>query len=149
MTKVTFRQRLGWLLPEGGDSRDITIKRLQNQLDEITQILADNRLMKLVQEVGGPSEGRSKRLKDPPRGSQNRKQRESCADLESRSDSNSVAPSKRRVSPGRARSSMDLRETINTKLPIGLIASFHQLTESFVTRFVINTKVPKGVDSLF
>ncbi|GFZ09797.1 hypothetical protein Acr_21g0003960 [Actinidia rufa] len=113
----------------------------------MTQILADNRLIKLVQEAGGPSEGRSKRLKDPPQGGQNRKQREYRADLESQSDSNSVAPSARRVSPGRARSSVDLRETINTKLPAGLIGSFHQLTESFVTRFVINTKVSKGVDS--
>ena len=33
------------------------------------------------------------------------------------------------------------------KLPIGSIESFHQLTKSFVARFVINTKVPKGVRS--
>ena len=30
----------------------------------------------------------------------------------------------------------------------GLIGSFHQLTESFIVRFVINTKAPKGVGSL-
>ena len=34
------------------------------------------------------------------------------------------------------------------KLPVGSIANFHQLTESFVARFVINTKVPKGEGSL-
>ncbi|XP_057495649.1 uncharacterized protein LOC130780645 [Actinidia eriantha] len=34
------------------------------------------------------------------------------------------------------------------KLPQGLIENFHQLTESFMARFVINTKVPKGVGSL-
>ncbi|GFS46134.1 hypothetical protein Acr_00g0100320 [Actinidia rufa] len=34
------------------------------------------------------------------------------------------------------------------KLPPGSIENFHQLTESFVARFVINTKVPKGVGSL-
>ena len=34
------------------------------------------------------------------------------------------------------------------KLPAGSIDNFHQLTESFVVQFVIDTKVPKGVDSL-
>ena len=34
------------------------------------------------------------------------------------------------------------------KLPKGLIKSFHQLTESFVAQFIINTKAPKGVSSL-
>ena len=31
------------------------------------------------------------------------------------------------------------------RLPAGSIGSFHQLTESFITRFVINTKALKGV----
>ena len=34
------------------------------------------------------------------------------------------------------------------KLPAGSIKSFHQLTESFVARFDINMKAPKGVGSL-
>ena len=33
------------------------------------------------------------------------------------------------------------------QLPAGSIKNFHQLTKSFVVRFVINTKVPKGVGS--
>ena len=42
----------------------------------------------------------------------------------------------------------DLRLKWFDKLPAGTIWSFHQLTESFVTLFVINTKAPKGVVSL-
>ena len=34
------------------------------------------------------------------------------------------------------------------QLPVGSIRSFHQLTESFIARFVINTKAVKGVGSL-
>ena len=34
------------------------------------------------------------------------------------------------------------------KLPAGSIGSFHQLTESFVAQFVINTKAPKSASSL-
>ena len=34
------------------------------------------------------------------------------------------------------------------KLPTGSIENFHQLTESFVAHFIINTKAPKGVRSL-
>ena len=34
------------------------------------------------------------------------------------------------------------------KLPKGLIKNFHQLTESFVARFVINTKAMKGAGLL-
>ena len=34
------------------------------------------------------------------------------------------------------------------KLPARSIENFHQLTESFVAQFVINTKAPKGVGSL-
>ena len=33
------------------------------------------------------------------------------------------------------------------KLPARLIENFHQLTESFVAQFMINTKAPKGVGS--
>ena len=33
-------------------------------------------------------------------------------------------------------------------MPLGSIRCFHQLTESFVAQFVINTKAPKGVDFL-
>ncbi|GFZ09787.1 hypothetical protein Acr_21g0003860 [Actinidia rufa] len=42
----------------------------------------------------------------------------------------------------------DLRLKWFDKLPAGSIKNFHQLTESFVTRFVNNTKAPKGVGSL-
>ena len=48
-TKATSKQRPNPLLLEGENSRDITIKRLQAQLDEMTQILVDNRLMKPLQ----------------------------------------------------------------------------------------------------
>ncbi|GFZ08917.1 hypothetical protein Acr_20g0007250 [Actinidia rufa] len=149
-TKAALKQRPGRLLPEGEDSRDITIKRLQAQLDEMKQILVDNKLMKQPRiDKGEPSRGKS------------------------RGDySGSMASSKRRVSPCRAQSSMDLRDTLNAKrnlegdlrkklnnriavalkwfdkLLAGSIESFHQLTESFMARFVINTKALKGVSSL-
>ena len=42
------RKRPGQLLPKGRDSWDITIKRLQAQVAEMTQILVDNKLMKLA-----------------------------------------------------------------------------------------------------
>ena len=35
------------------------------------------------------------------------------------------------------------------KLPVGSIESFQQLTELLVARFIINTKVSKGVGSFF
>ena len=68
MAKATSRQKPDPLLPEGGDSQDITIKRLQTQLAEMAQILVDNRLMKPAQAAeGGPSADRSKRSNLPPR----------------------------------------------------------------------------------
>ncbi|GFY87990.1 hypothetical protein Acr_05g0016290 [Actinidia rufa] len=42
----------------------------------------------------------------------------------------------------------DLRLKWFDKLPIGSIRSFYQLTESFMARFVINTKALKGVSFL-
>ncbi|GFS42906.1 hypothetical protein Acr_00g0082450 [Actinidia rufa] len=39
----------------------------------------------------------------------------------------------------------DLRLKWFDKLPVGSIENFHQLTKSFIARFVINTKAPKGV----
>ncbi|GFS37095.1 hypothetical protein Acr_00g0049800 [Actinidia rufa] len=58
MAKASSRQRPGWLLPEGKDSQDINIKRLQAQMAEMTQILVDNKLMKPAQiAVGGPFKG--------------------------------------------------------------------------------------------
>ncbi|GFZ06702.1 hypothetical protein Acr_18g0008720 [Actinidia rufa] len=71
--------------------------------------------------TAGPTEGRSKRLKDPRQEGREGKQRESLIDLESQSDSKFV----------------------------DLLKNFHQLTESFVARFIINTKAPKGVFSSF
>ncbi|GFS39667.1 hypothetical protein Acr_00g0064270 [Actinidia rufa] len=57
--KATSKQRLVQLLLQGRDSRDITFKRLQAQLTEMTQILVDNILMKSAQATeGGPYEGR-------------------------------------------------------------------------------------------
>ncbi|GFZ08745.1 hypothetical protein Acr_20g0005530 [Actinidia rufa] len=93
MAKATSKQRPGRLLLEGGDSRDITIKRLQAQLVERTQIMVDNKLMKPPQiEEGEPSKGRPRDLRDPPRRTE--KRHESHADLESKGDSKSVASSK-------------------------------------------------------
>ncbi|GFZ15804.1 hypothetical protein Acr_25g0002130 [Actinidia rufa] len=42
MAKATSKHRPGRLLLEGDDSRDITIKCLQAQLDKMTQIMIDN-----------------------------------------------------------------------------------------------------------
>ena len=42
----------------------------------------------------------------------------------------------------------DLRLKWFDKFPVGSIENFHQLTKSFVARFVINTKARKGVGSL-
>ena len=51
------------LLLKGEESQNITLKRLQTQLVEMTQILVDNRLMKPTQMVErGSSEERSRRL---------------------------------------------------------------------------------------
>ena len=68
MAKATTKQKPSQLLPKGGDNWDITIKRLQAQMAEMTRILVDNILTKLPQIVEvGPSKGRSGGLKDPPR----------------------------------------------------------------------------------
>ncbi|GFS36490.1 hypothetical protein Acr_00g0046270 [Actinidia rufa] len=45
---VTSGQNPGRLLPKGEDNRDIIIEFLQRQLGELTQIMVDSRLMKLV-----------------------------------------------------------------------------------------------------
>ena len=72
--------------------------------------------MKLAQIVEeGPLEGRSEGLKNPPQRAHREKRRESYDDLKSQGDSKSVASSKRRVSPHRAHSSVNLRETLNAK----------------------------------
>ena len=42
----------------------------------------------------------------------------------------------------------DLRLKWFDKLPLGSIKSFLYLFESFVARFIINTKAPKSVSSL-
>ena len=42
----------------------------------------------------------------------------------------------------------DLRLKWFNRLPAGSIESFHQLTKSFVARFIINTKAPNGIGSL-
>ena len=95
MAKATFKQRSGWLLPEGGDRRDITIKRLRAQLAEMVQILVDIRLMKPPQiEEGEPSRGRPGELRDPPRRTRREKRHESHVDLESKGDTKFVASSK-------------------------------------------------------
>ena len=52
MAKTNFKQMPGRLLPEGGDNRDINIKLLQTQLDEMAHILVDDRLMKPPQMDG-------------------------------------------------------------------------------------------------
>ncbi|GFZ00427.1 hypothetical protein Acr_14g0000630 [Actinidia rufa] len=82
----------------------------------MAQILVDNRLMKLAQAAkGGPPEDISKRSNLQPQEGPIRRQRRSHVNMDSRSDSKSVASSKRRTSPSQAYSSMDLRETLNTK----------------------------------
>ena len=68
MAKATSKQRPGQLFLEGKDSQDITIKRMQAQLTEMAHILVDNRLMKPPQIDGEHSKGRSRGLRDSPRG---------------------------------------------------------------------------------
>ena len=93
--KVAFRQKLGWLLPEKGVRRDITIKCLQTQLLEMAQILVDNKLMKPTQVVeDGSSTDRTKGLNLPPRESQNKKQHRPHVSLDNRSDRKSTSSSK-------------------------------------------------------
>ena len=110
------------MLLQGGDSQDITIKRLQAQLAKMAYILIDNRLMKPPQTAKGkPSRGRSRGirrfggLRDPTCGACKEKQHESQFNLESQGNNKSMALSKRRVSPCRAHSSVDLREMLNAK----------------------------------
>ncbi|GFS34528.1 aldehyde dehydrogenase 6B2 [Actinidia rufa] len=75
-----------------------------------------SRLMKpALATEGGPSADRTKISYLPPREGQNIRQRKHHVSLDSRSDSKSVASSKQRVSPSRALSSVDLRETLNAK----------------------------------
>ncbi|GFS40078.1 hypothetical protein Acr_00g0066580 [Actinidia rufa] len=65
--KAASNQKQGRLLLERGDSQDITIKCLQNQLAEMAQILVDNKLIKLAQAVEeGPSKDRTKGSNLPP-----------------------------------------------------------------------------------
>ena len=100
MAKVASKQRSGQLLLKSGDSRDITIKFLQAQLAEMTQILIDNKLIKPAQIAKGrPYRGSFRGLKNPPRGACWEKRHESHVDLESQGDSKSMTSSKRRVSP--------------------------------------------------
>ncbi|GFZ03447.1 hypothetical protein Acr_16g0000710 [Actinidia rufa] len=53
-----------------------------------------------------------------------------------------------RIDEGEPLEEGDLRLKWFDKLPAGSIESFYQFTESFVARFVINTKAPKGIGSL-
>ena len=80
------------------------------------QILVNNRLMKLAQTVEAELfEDRTKESNPPSRTDRNWKQRGSRVSLDSQSDSNSVASSKRRVSPSWTHSSIDLYEILNAK----------------------------------
>ncbi|GFZ15828.1 hypothetical protein Acr_25g0002370 [Actinidia rufa] len=122
----------------------------------MAQILVDNRIMKPTQEKeGGPSKGWSKRLKDLPQGGQNRKQCECRTNLESQSDSKSIAPTAQRATVAPVKiiilaKSIPYMARLKwfDKLPVGSIESFHRLIESFVTQFVKNTKALKGVGYL-
>ncbi|GFY88833.1 hypothetical protein Acr_06g0007730 [Actinidia rufa] len=170
MAKATSKQRPSRLLSEGEDDWDITIKRLQAQLAKMAHILVDNRLMKPPRiDEGEPSKGKFGGIRDPPHGTRREKRHESRIDLESQGDSRSMESSKRSASLRQAyqvkkmmalwnhmdalmcrvfpSSLGDLRLKWFDKLPIVSIESFHQLTESFVAQFVINTKAPKGVRS--
>ncbi|GFZ16889.1 myosin heavy chain-like protein [Actinidia rufa] len=114
--RATSRQNSGRLPPEGGESQDITVERLQTQLAEMAQILIDNWLMKPTQVVEAePSEDITKESNPPPWAGQNRRQRGFRASLDSQSDSKSVASSERRVSPSRTPSIMNLCKILNAK----------------------------------
>ena len=72
--KATSKQRPSRLLPEGEDCRDLTIKLLQAQLVEMTQIMVENQLMKPPLLDGeGPSRARSGVQRDPPHESRKEK----------------------------------------------------------------------------
>ena len=66
------------LLPRRADSRDITIKRLQRQLAELTQIMVDNRLTRLAK-TAAPSqiEGRNREPTLSPQESRDKRQQKS------------------------------------------------------------------------
>ncbi|GFZ11325.1 hypothetical protein Acr_22g0007230 [Actinidia rufa] len=139
-TNATSRQRPVRLFLEGGDSWDITIKHLQNQLAEMAQLLVDNKLTKPAQVTKeGPSEGSSKRLKDPPREVRKGSDVNPNVDLESQTDSKFVASSKRRVSSSRAHFGVDLRETINAKQNRegDLRAKLHNCTVAALVKTII------------
>ncbi|GFY88776.1 hypothetical protein Acr_06g0007160 [Actinidia rufa] len=128
--KATSKQRQGWLPSGGKDDWDITIGRLQTQLTQMAQILVHNRLMQPIQadniqssKVRSGGEGAL-----PMRTQKERRPR--CA-----------------IRTGEPCLG-DLGLKWFDRLPPGSIESFYQLTESFVARFVINTKAPKVVGSL-
>ena len=91
MAKAASKHRSGWLLPEGEDCWDLTIKRLQVHLAEMTQIMVENRLMKSPLVDGeGLSRARFGVLRNPLREPRKKKRHESHVDLESQGDSEGV-----------------------------------------------------------
>ncbi|GFZ08576.1 hypothetical protein Acr_20g0003840 [Actinidia rufa] len=121
--KATSKQRQGQLPPEGRDDRDVIIGRLQAQLMQMAQILVDNQLMQPDQT-------------DNIQSSKARSRGEGALPMRTQ---------KERVFPS---SLGDLELKWFNRLPPWSIESFYQLTESFVARFVINTKAPKAIGSL-
>ncbi|GFZ11338.1 hypothetical protein Acr_22g0007360 [Actinidia rufa] len=159
---------------------------------------------------GGQIEGWIMEPTLPSREGRDKRQHKTHVSMDSRSDTETMATSKQRMSPEQTKSRVDLPDTLNTKLkqegdlraklngrkqscscelngphrlqrtkgendgPLephgcfdmlgvfvksrglelkwfdkllaGSIENFHQLTESFVAQFVINTRVPKGVE---
>ncbi|GFZ18319.1 hypothetical protein Acr_27g0000580 [Actinidia rufa] len=100
------------------EGQDITIKRLQSQLAKMAQILVENKLIKPVQVAKcGLSEG-------------------------SKGDNKSMALSKRRVSSGRAHSSVDFHEIINAKQNcLSKVSSLY----SQVRTKEVNPEVPNSI----
>ena len=116
VAKATSGQNSSSSLPGGADSRDIIIKCLQIQLAKMTQILVDNKLVMPSKTTAlAQNEDKIKEPTLPPRQGQERRQHRSYVSLDNRTYSKSIALSKQRRSPNRAKSGVDLRETLNAK----------------------------------
>ncbi|GFS38479.1 hypothetical protein Acr_00g0057730 [Actinidia rufa] len=138
--KATSKQRPGRLSPGGRDDRDVTIGRLQAQLTQMAQILVDNRLMGPVQADSiQSSRARSGGEGALPMRTQKERRPVARSEPESHGDNRIESILIQSGRPG-----MKWFD----RLPPGSIESFYQLIESFVARFVINTKAPKAVGLL-
>ncbi|GFZ15618.1 hypothetical protein Acr_25g0000270 [Actinidia rufa] len=160
--KATSKQKPGRLSPSGRDDRDVTIGRLQAQLTQMAHILVDNRLMGPVQVDNiQSSKTRSGVMSVMPIGSAAhpvalvRKgvnfgfQTPFSQEIEGMDPPEKFVPPRFTLYNGKS----DPRSHVSHVRQMMALwnhmdALMCRLTESFVARFVINTKAPKAVSSL-